>query len=513
MGFGFSNFDFERPEGFELSMDDLWDATRATKNIDGRKNALVEIALRLAYEGETWKAIGAAEAALELFKQLDESLSLAHAYFFLGEQHYALSNYSDARKYFGYALTDFENLINEEGRAESLKMLGYSNRDLKNTDIALDCLRKSVEIYADLFQNTSAGIVTLDIGQIQLQKGAFEVALVVYDKALEYFQLADDLIGAGRYHLAAAEALSMLERLNDSKSHIEDGLQIFEFIGNIWFTNVSKFRLGCILGELGEYAQAIDLLNEAGEANRRGGHHFREAAICDLERAKVLRLSGQISEARQLVGKLKAVFNGVGEKGLVINAELTKAKILRAQGAFWEAEEIMAKNLEAALEEGGVTASSLVVNLAESYCDTGRYEDALNLLEAQSTLVVGVNLDKQARWHNVHAAALIGLNRLADARPVLQKAVSIDVGPHCLKTVARTYELLAMSLEPGQLETSVKFTAAAISLYLKAGDPASAAKLAKPMEPKGPDLALESLRVADGQLSFFADLDQYRKAS
>jgi tetratricopeptide (TPR) repeat protein len=305
----------------------------------------------------------------------------------------------------------------------------------------------------------------------------------------------------------------MLERLNDAKAHIEDGLQIFEFIGNIWFTNVSKFRLGCVLGELGEFDQAIDQLNQAAEANRRGGHHFREAAICDLERAKVLLHSGQLAEARQLVRKLKAVFNGVGEKGLVINTELTKAKILRAQGAFWEAEEVMSKNLEAALEEGGVTASSLVVNLAESFCDTGRYEDALNLLEAQSALLVGVNLDKQARWHNVHAAALLGLNRLAAARPVLQKAVSIDVGPRCLKTVARTYELLALSLEPGQLETAVNFTAAAISLYLKAGDSASAARLAQPMEPNGPDLALESLRVADGQLSFFADLDGFRKAS
>lgn len=514
MGFGFSNFDFERPEGAEPSMDELWDETKVSRSVERRTRALVEIALRLADDEEYWKAIAAAEAAVELLKEQDEALSLGHGYFFLGEQHYALSRYEEARKFFGYALTDFENLIHSWGRAEALKMLGYTNRDLDNQDLALDCLRQAAEVYAELLQYTSAGVVTLDIGQIQQNKGAFEVALVVYEKALAYFQDGDDLIGSGRYHLAAAEALDMLERLDEAKVHVEDALAIFEFIKHAWFINVAKYRLGRILGELGQYEEAIARLSEAAEANRRSGHHHREAAICELEHAKVLRMAGRTGEAHKLLLQLKAVFGGVAEKGLVIDVELQIAKILRAQGAFWEAEELLVKNLQGAIESKGMgLATSLVLELAKSYCDNARFEDALNLIESQAELISGVNLKKQVYWHNVHAAALLGLKRLADARPILEKAVSVDPGPHHLTTVARTYELLSQALEPGQSEASAKMLAAAMALYLKGGDPSSAARLAQPMEPKGPHLALESLRAADGQLSFFADLDEFRQAS
>jgi tetratricopeptide (TPR) repeat protein len=514
MGFGFSNFNFDRPEGAELSMDDLWNDTRADKNITARMHALTEIATRLAEEGEQWKAIGAAEAAMELFKQLDEALSLAHGNFFLGEQYFALEKYEEARKLFGYAETEFENLINDEGRAESLKMLGYSNRELKNLDVALECLRQAAEIFVDQAQYTTAGILTLDIGQLQQQKGAFEVALNVYEKALEQFQSADDLIGSGRYHLATAEALDMLERLEESKQHIEDGLQIFEFINHAWFTNVSKFRLGRILGEMGQYEEALALLTDAAEVNRKHGHHLREAAFCELERAKVLRLAGRFQESRQILKQLKAVFEGVGEPTFAIDAELQQAKILRAEGAFWEAEEILAKNLTSILESDNPgLASSLVICLAESYSDSGRHEEALNLIESQPALTIGLNLKKQVAWNNCHARALIGLQRLADARPFLEKAVAVDVGPYGVASTARTYELLSMALEPGQQEAALGFRAAAISLYLKAGEPATAFRLAKPMEPKGPHSALEALRTADGQLSFFADLNEYRQAS
>lgn len=145
--------------------------------------------------------------------------------------------------------------------------------------------------------------------------------------------------------------------------------------------------------------------------------------------------------------------------------------------------------------------------LAELYSKRQQHGMALEIVEGLVGKIDGLGFEEQTHWFNAHAGALVGLGRLAEARPILEKAIALDQAAAAPAAVARSYELLAQALDYEQQGSLAYCAGAAMAYYLKSGNPEAAANLARHLEPGGPQRALALLREADGQLSFLNDFE------
>lgn len=506
MGLGFGSFFEHQPEE-GVTLQELWKDTTLDKDIQTRTRALVKIAERLGDSGDTGGAISAAETASELFKQQDNTRQVAHGYFFIGEQYFSMNSFEEAKKYFGYAESEFESTLHAEGQGEALKMLGYCNVSLNSRDRAFDCWHKAVGLFEEVWEPASAGLVTMEIGKLHHSTGAFEVALASYDRAFNFFKDADDLLGSANYHLESSLTLASLGRHEAAATHLESALQIYEFTENEFLANLVKYRLGIVYGDFGNHSDGIRLLEESAAGNRRFKVHHA-VARCDLAKAIILQQVGQVSEAKAILVSVRAVFEGLGEIGSLIEAETALARNLLLKGDSLAAEELLAKNLKQATEKAdSATEVMLRQLLAELYSKRQQHSMALEIVEGLVGKIDGLGLEVQTHWFNAHAGALVGLGRLAEARPILEKAVALDQSESAPLAVARSYELLSLTLDYEQQGSLAYCAGAAVSYYLKGGNPEAAARLARNLEPAGPQRALALLREADGQLSFLNDFE------
>ncbi|HEY3338196.1 MAG TPA: CHAT domain-containing protein [Propionicimonas sp.] len=164
------------------------------------------------------------------------------------------------------------------------------------------------------------------------------------------------------------------------------------------FRGPSLYDLARVLQEVGLLDESLEVLDRAQAACRPREHRMLRAEI-DLERARILRLTGDFDEARAAARAARTRFVGLGAKGLAAQAELVvldcelsrRRRLDRVLSGALASEQVAAE-----LGDAELRARSIIV-AAESAVLLGRPEDARSALHRYPSdafgLVVGLRHD------------------------------------------------------------------------------------------------------------------------
>jgi tetratricopeptide (TPR) repeat protein len=503
MGFSYGEYDGE--EEVEPTLNELWAQTTPSNHLETRTAALVKIAVRLANSSDHYGAISAAQAAGELFEQLGDQGEVAQSHYFSGEQFMRLKKYAEARDEFIMAADAFHLAIDDFGRGESLRMLGYAFKNLDDFPAALEAWHDAVRILEASFSYSAAGAITLEIGQRQLENNHYELAMETFGKAMDSFQLCDDLIGAGRTHVYMAQCLQNLGKAKEALPRLRDAVRIYEYLEDSHRLADARMQLARGLQLAGQLDESESIFNLASEAFKTFGSH-KATATTYVHLSEIERSRGNTKRAEELVTLARTIYDSCGYPFLVLGLDVANAVRLLESGNELAAEEILSKALSEFDENTNEkTEREVRTHLSLIYQAWGQYERALHLIENYQQRSKQWAFIEKLRWQNAQASALIGLGRISDARPILEKAIAIDLVEMAPGETARSYELLAMTMDEAQATELTLIRANSVALYLKAGQVAEATRVSGVLLPDGPQNALKAVREADGQLAFLFD--------
>jgi serine/threonine-protein kinase len=264
-----------------------------------------------------------------------------------------------------------------------------------------------------------------------------------------------DLFQAAAPDRPAGDEPTLRELLEEGRRRLEAGLE-----GEPEVRATLALKLGEVYAKLGDYPEARELLEEAGELLGRihgGDHPDLATALNDL--AAVDYFSGHTARAEQLYRESIAMRRRLGQTGDLIKPMNNLAAILLARGELTEAEEIYRESLErrrAALGERHPNVASSLLALGTTLYAAGDYTAAEPLLAEALDIrreVYGPASPPAAAVLAVQGALEHARGHDAEAERLLTRALEIrceELGEDHLLTVLTAKDLASLRLDQGE---------------------------------------------------------------
>ena len=238
-----------------------------TDSLDPR----LEAAIALYREAGAERALPEFERLAGEFARGPRRRDHAAALHYIGESHWRLAEFDQAREYLDRALTVERGAGDRLGEGKTLNVLGLLEWDLGNYEQALQKFRQAGDIARALGDRKLEGATLNNVGLVQDELGEYDGSLKTYRQALDLYRDADfprgvgDTLGniggvnllLGRFREALGyyeQALAISERLESTTSMSQDH-------GNI---GLCLLGLGEIDGALRHFDQALGLAQQAG---------------------------------------------------------------------------------------------------------------------------------------------------------------------------------------------------------------------------------------------------------
>lgn len=172
-------------------------------------------------------------------------------------------HYSDtAQKYYMEAIDLAKSLGNYNLAAQNINRLGVYYRNNNLQEEALVNYEEALELSKAAELDIQIGHSLNSIGQIYFYRDLFEEALEYYKEAEAYFLKADDQDGLGYNYTGMAVVLGELGRYLEAIQVINSAIKIREKLGNERQLVVSKFNRANLLIDMGDYESAEeDIVN------------------------------------------------------------------------------------------------------------------------------------------------------------------------------------------------------------------------------------------------------------
>jgi len=220
------------------------------------------------------------EAALSAFQELAntpegegsvDGTTRAMAVHFVGEIHWRLGSYEQARRYLERALAMKRALGDREQEAKTLNVLGLLHWDLGEFAQAQDYFREGAEIAAKLGDKRLQGAILNNLSLVHDELGDYYVSLDQYRRVLELYEEADFPRGRGDTLGNVGGVYLLLGRFEEALEHYQQALAISQQLGSTISLsqdhgNVALCYLGLGQAEmaLAHLEQAIALATDAG---------------------------------------------------------------------------------------------------------------------------------------------------------------------------------------------------------------------------------------------------------
>lgn len=489
----------------EPSMKQLWAQTGLGNSLETRATALRTIALRLAAKGEYFKAISAAQTAGTLFDEMGETEEVAQSHFFVGLQYMEMARPKDAQPEFRNAIDNFVAIGNTAGQAEATRQLGFAHKFSEEFNEAIDAWHRAIPLLEEEGEYILAGISILEIGERQVANTQYEIAIETFERALQHFKDSNDLIGVGRAKNLIGNAYVSLGRPLEALEWLDGARETFKYIEDNHRRMSAEFDLACGFEAAGFTDEAITNFEAVGASFKKANHH-EQHGDCLVHLSKLNRDRGETGKANEQEKTARLVFDGCGARQKVRSVDISSAIRMADAGDEFDAEELLSAIIVSASGESeSVDLREVKIRLSEIYTRWQQPDRALQVLSEDAELTEASSFAQKIRWHNAYAASLIGVARVDEARPHLERSLSFDMTELAPQETGRAYELLAMTMVGLQEPERDKILGQATAYYLKANDLAGAKRVAQLILPASPHNALCLLREADGQLPFFND--------
>lgn len=264
---------------------------------------------------------------------------------------------------------------------------------------------------------------------------------------------------AGVVRVLCEHANAMCERdplhalnLADSANAIASSFDESHFLGK----NVFQLR-GLALKERanalryrGQFAGALDALDQAARAYTRAGVTSSEHAVLTYVRGVVLFKASRLEEAAECAAACGAVFASTGDSTRYVYAQMLEASTRYWRGDYAAARDTYRTLLTIADNDGDeLLPARLASNIANCDLQLGRPGDAEPALVRALTVFVGLGLSTEsARTRWALARALLISRRFAEAIPRLRAAKAECESLELVNDAARvTLDLVLALLE------------------------------------------------------------------
>ncbi|PRY90429.1 signal transduction histidine kinase [Mongoliibacter ruber] len=172
-------------------------------------------------------------------------------------------HYSDtAQEYYMEAIELAKSLGNSNLAAQNINRLGVYYRNKNLQEEALVHYQEALELSQAAQLDIQIGHSLNNIGQIYFYRDLFEESLEYYKNAESYFLKANDQDGLGYNYTGMAVVLGELGRYLEAIQVINRAIEIRDSLGNGRQLVVSKFNRANLLMDMGDFESAeIDMVN------------------------------------------------------------------------------------------------------------------------------------------------------------------------------------------------------------------------------------------------------------
>lgn len=315
--------------------------TENSQNKEVLNLALLQKAVLNLFQNKQQESLHIFEACEVLTAQLNNtetSIQVAvYGYHFFSE-----TNAQKAGEYIYRALALAEDNSNIYWQAYSLMHLGTLNTILNNNELALNFFEKSFALFQQLQLNLCMADNLMCRFNIYFRKKEFNAGIDCLEQAIELGTHCgwDNKIAICYGCLSFVHL--QLKNYEAAKSYAEKDIQLSAKLNNQFNVGTAKYRLANIEAELGNYANAIELINESLE--------IRKNKITNAQRLQALQtLFGIYAKVGDFENAFRVQSDYMQLKFEIVDTE--KAKETEALRAKYEAEKREAELREARLQQ------------------------------------------------------------------------------------------------------------------------------------------------------------------
>ncbi|MBI4824663.1 MAG: tetratricopeptide repeat protein [Nitrospirae bacterium] len=396
--------------------EELKPCKHAAQNLD-------EIAIVYSILGRYDEALKYSEEALKMkrgFKTPEEQ-SIAQSLYNIGWIYGGSGRYEEAFKYYNEALTIRKGLNIPRDLAQSLTGTGWSLYRTGKPNEALKHLEEALSIYRQLNIPQETALTINNIGVVYKSLKRYDEALKYHTEALKIrkeLNISSDLTQSLNN---IAQTYKSLGRHDDALSAYKEALDIFRKLNIPNDIAAALYRTGAIYESLGKYHEALKYYEESLDVVKKLNMPQDEAAglndigLIYYELGQYDKALKYYEEALKINRKLDTPIGIATELDNIGWVYLALKDYKKAEELFKEKEE------EEARAGYGWTGNP---SLVEVYLATGKYKEALELLEKME-LTWFSGSPYRIQYHTQKGYALKGIGQLRDASEEFLSAVSI----------------------------------------------------------------------------------------
>ena len=343
----------------EMTIDELWTEMESS---DGFHKGQVLFALfNRKYDANDFGLAHVyAIQASEVFKESGHSREYAIALVYSGNAKHAQENYADAIAYYDQAdeptiaYGENEDLAILQGNKANSYLAAERFHEAHDGFLAAEALFAAAEIHVRAYS------MALELGDLQMRFGQYDLALETYGRARSYIVGHGDLIKVATTEGKLAYALLKLGRTDEAIEHAREDLNMSKTCPCPRCVPDAHLRLGKCLVQAGQTESGLEYIEMAREAF----HKINEPGTqghCLVARATAVKESDP-DLARDLLEQARSIFSGLDwswplDKVLVAIADLDLADgnsaeaITAYEQVLIRAKELSRHGLESEVEE------------------------------------------------------------------------------------------------------------------------------------------------------------------
>lgn len=181
----------------------------------------------------------------------------------LGEAHFLLQDYEEAKVFYTNANTIFVQLKNQIGIAESTSGLGKVACKTEKPDEALICFTKALTIYEKEKDKSSLPGVYINIGLLYDDARNIDQAIIYYNKALSLARELNDETSMASAYSNLGSVYTLQNKYDLAIECLERSLKIKERLGNKKGVAITLNNLGATYYNMQDTAKALVYFNKA----------------------------------------------------------------------------------------------------------------------------------------------------------------------------------------------------------------------------------------------------------
>ena len=208
-------------------------------------------------------ALHYANLADSISKKSGYNEGMANANCALGEAHFLLQDYEEAKVFYTTANTIFIQLKNQIGIAESTSGLGKVACKTEKPDEALICFTKALTIYEKEKDKSSLPGLYINIGLLYDDARNLEQAIIYYNKALSLSRELNDETSMASAYSNLGSVYSLQDKYDLAIECLERSLKIKEKLGNKKGVAITLNNLGATYYSMQDTAKALVYFNKA----------------------------------------------------------------------------------------------------------------------------------------------------------------------------------------------------------------------------------------------------------